>query len=72
MAVFTSLGHVRCFLGNGDFEQMLIAIKMELKKDNSISENPTKIKVSFDFHRVSDSPNWENRVRLCTYVSEKN
>ena len=47
--------------------EMLIGIEMELTKINSISENLTKIKVSFDFFRVSDVPNRKLRVRSCTY-----
>ena len=40
---------------------------------NPISENWTKIKVSFDFYLVSDvDPHRKFRVGLCTYISEKN
>ena len=41
-------------------------------KVNSISENATKFKVGLDFYWVSDIPQRQFRVRLCTYVSEKN
>ena len=35
---------------------------------NSISENPTQIKVSFDFYWVSDIPHWKDGVRLLEQV----
>ena len=41
-------------------------------KINSISENATKFKVGFDFYGVSDIPQGQFRVRLCTHKSEKN
>ena len=41
-------------------------------KINSISENATKFKVGFDFHGVSDIPQRQFRVRLCTYITGKN
>ena len=41
-------------------------------KFNSISENVTKLKVGFDFYGVSDIPQRQFRVHLCTYITEKN
>ena len=72
MAVFTFLGHVRCFLTNGELKLGTKSNQNGTERVNSIFENPTKINVSCDFHRVSDIPNWEYWVRLCTHVSEKN
>ena len=39
---------------------------------NSIYENPSKIKVSFDFYWVSDVPHRKFRLHSCTSISEKN
>ena len=57
---------------NKNFERNINSNQNGTDKINSISENVTKIKVSFDLFRVSDSSNWKFRVRLCTYISEKN
>ena len=40
-------------------------------KINSISENQTKINVSFDFKRVSVVLHWIFRVCLCTCIFKK-
>ena len=41
---------------NKIIEQIFISNQNGTDKTNSISENPTTIKVSLDFYRVSDVP----------------
>ena len=55
-----------------NFKQNVNSNQNETDKINSISENPTEIKVCFDFYRVSDVPHRKLRVCLCTCISEKN
>ena len=55
---------------NYNFQRNVNSNSNGIDKINSISENPTKIKVSF--YRVSDVPHQKLRVRLCTQISEKN
>ena len=57
---------------NKNFERNVNKNRNGTDNINLISENLTKIKVSFDFFRVSDVPNRTFRVRLSTYISEKN
>ena len=53
------------------FEQNVDSNRNGTHKINSISQTPTKIKVSFYFYQVSDVLDRKFKVRLCTYISEK-
>ena len=53
---------------NQNVERNFTSYQNGTDKTNSKSESPTKIKVSFDFYRVSDVP--DIRVRLCTCFPE--
>ena len=57
---------------NKNIEQNVNGNRHGTDKINSISGNLIKIKVSVDLFYVSDAPSWKFRVRLCTYISEKN
>ena len=56
---------------NLNFERSFNSNRNVSEKINSISENPTKIKGSFDFYQVSDAPHRKFRVRLRTCMSER-
>ena len=57
---------------NKHFERSVNNNRNGTDKINSINENMTKIKVSFDFFPVSEVPNRKFRVRFCISISEKN